>query len=198
MNKLLIAMTIILILTALALGSYLFLSTGRVSVPVRIQDPAGTPKSYASPEHGIAFTYSSDYYLKELHAATAQRPQLAIVLVEDAQEHRDLLEGRSAVARDGPVAITVDAYPNPDRLPAEDWVRADANWAARTSDAAPYARGTITGITYSWSGLYEGKSVVATEGRYAYVFSVTWLEPDDPLLAEFDRLLGTVTFAQVR
>lgn len=191
MNKGLLSITVILGLLAIGLISYLFLHQADVPVPAIIED-APDGQAYSNDQYGISFEYSLGYYLKERDAGTAKRPQLSLLLVEDTQENRDLLEGRITEARDGPVSITIDAYPNPDRLTAEDWVRADTNWTVRTSEAAPIGRGQITGVTYSWSGLYEGKTVIVTEGVRAYVFSVTWLEPEDPILTEFDAVLGSV------
>jgi hypothetical protein len=148
-------------------------------------------QSYESPTYGLSFAYPLGYYLKE-REAPEERPQLSLVMVEDTQENRDVIEGRATEAREEPTAITVDVYPNPDRLPAEDWVRADTNWTVRTSEAAPIGRGSVTGVTYSWSGLYEGKSVVISEGMRTYVFSVTWLTPEDAILASFDQVLASV------
>ncbi|MEA2701482.1 MAG: hypothetical protein QOE22_191 [Candidatus Parcubacteria bacterium] len=196
MNKALLAVTAVLGLIALALLGYLLLYQSSVPVPIVIENsPKDEAPSYTSSEHGIAFDYSPGYYLKERDVGSSERPQLSLLLVEDTAENRDVVEGRSTEGRDGPISIVIDVYPNPDKLPAEDWVHADTNWTVRTSDAAPIGRGQITGVTYSWSGLYEGKSVVITEGSRAYVFSVTWLEPDDPILTEFDRVLSTVQLA---
>lgn len=163
---------------------------GAVERPVRDAKATNT-QVYESSAYGLSFSYPAGYYLKE-HEAPAERPQLSLVIVEDSEENRDLMEGRSSELRDGPTAITIDVYPNPDRLPAEDWVRADMNWTVRTSEAAPIGRGSITGVTYSWSGLYAGKSIVVTQGMRTYAFSVTWLTPADPILSAFDRVLASV------
>lgn len=191
MSRTLLTLTVALGILALILGAYLFLHKAPVAGPVILEEtPNG--QQYSSDLYGISFTYSQGYYLKERDAGTAERPQLSLILVEDTQENRDVVEGRTTEPRDGPISINVDVYPNPDRLTAEDWVRADTNWTVRTSEAAPIGRGQIAGVTYSWSGLYEGKTVIVTEGTRAYVFSVTWLEPIDPILTEFDALLSNV------
>lgn len=160
-----------------------------------INEPAPEVQAYAAPEHGLSFTYPLGYYLKETERPN-ERPQLSVVIVEDTQENRDVIEGRSTIAREGPTSITVDVYPNPDMLPAEDWVRSDTNWTVRTSEVAPIGRGSITGVTYTWSGLYEGKSVVVTQSTRAYVFSVTWMTPEDPIIVAFDALLRSVTISE--
>lgn len=190
MNKVLLIITIILALIAIGLGAFLY--SRKAEVPLPIIEKAPEVQTYANTDYGLSFAYPLNYYLKERNAGTAERPQLSLVLVEDTQENRDVIEGHSTEARDGPTAITVDAYPNPDRLTADDWVRADTNWTIRTSEAAPIGKGKITGVTYTWSGLYEGKTVVVTNGIKAYVFSVTWMTPTDPILVDFDALLSSV------
>jgi len=194
MNRTLLIFTVLLGVLALALLGYLYLYQRDVPVPVTIEEATENVRTYSSPAHGISFHYSPSLYLKEVETPSS-RPLLSVVLVEDTIENRDVLEGRSTIAREGPVSITIEVYPNPDELPAEDWVRSDTNWTVRTSEVAPIGRGQITGVTYSWSGLYEGKSVIVTEGSRAYVFSVTWLTPEDVVLAEFDRLLASVVLA---
>ena len=192
----------IIILAVIGLIAAYFMQAPESQLPITdnlpgIGEQAPEGSTYTSPTYGLTFTYPTGYYLKERESSN-DRPQLSLVLVEDTQENRDVIEGRSTEPREGPTAITVEVYPNTDRLPAEDWVRADTNWTVRTSDAAPIGRGSITGVTYSWSGLYEGKSVVVTKGMRAYVFSVTWMTPEDPIIATFDQLLNTVVLAEAQ
>jgi len=186
-------LTILSVAIVLVLAGYLAFRTGEAPVvaPI-INDEQPALLRYAAPEYGLAFDYSPGYYLKERKEGPGNRPELVVVLVEDTQDNRDVIEGRVTEGREGPPSITIEVHPNPDRLPAHDWVRADTNWTVRTSEAAPVGRGQITGVTYSWDGLYSGKSVIVTKGERAYVFSVTWLTPEDRLLAEFDRILASV------
>ncbi|HEY0010346.1 MAG TPA: hypothetical protein VGB97_00330 [Candidatus Paceibacterota bacterium] len=191
---------IIIVAGVVALGAAGYLSLRERQVPVPelpdiTREPAPEMLTYSAPEAGITFSYSPGYYLKERKEGAGNRPELVVVLVEDTTENREVIDGRSTTAREGPTSITLDVYPNPDRLGAEDWVRADTNWTVRTSDAAPIGRGSITGVTYSWDGLYSGKTVVVTRESRAYVFSVTWMSPEDPILKEFDRVLESVVIA---
>lgn len=192
MNRTLLIFTVVLGVLALGLMSYLLLYKRDVVMPVVIESGSKTGTLYSSPEQSLSFTYAPTLYLQE-NKNPAGRAVLSLVLVEDTEENREVLDGRTTVPREGPPTITIEVYPNPDKLPAEDWVRADSTWTVRTSDAAPIGRGQITGVTYSWSGLYEGRSVIVTKDTRAYVFSVTWLTEEDRLLEEFDRILSSVT-----
>lgn len=144
---------------------------------------------YANQDFGLAFEYPSNLYLKE--RTDVGSPLLAVVLVEDTQEHRDLLDGKVTDAREGSIGITVDVYENPGNLSASDWVKNDTNWVVANSTAEPITVGTHEGVTYTWSGLYEGKTVVLTQGTKAYVFSVTWMDPEDQMVRDFEMVLNS-------
>lgn len=183
------------LIAAIAAAVYVNLPSNE-AIPLT-EEPEAEHRSYASPEHGLSFNYSSSYFLKERRDEPGSRPELSLVMVEDTPENRKLLEGSAGIPREGPTSVTIEAYPNPDRLPAEDWVRGSTNWSVRTSDAAPFGKGSVTGVSYSWSGLYEGKSYIVTEGPRAYVFSVSWTTPEDAILAEFERILASVSIDPV-
>ncbi len=146
---------------------------------------------YQNQAYGISFEYPSNLYLKE--RTDVGSSLLAVLLVEDTQEHRDLLDGKVTDAREGPIGITVDVYENPESLSASDWVTNDTNWVVANSSAEPITVGTHEGVTYTWSGLYEGKTVVLTQGTKAYVFSVTWMSPEDQMVRDFDMVLNSLS-----
>jgi hypothetical protein len=193
-------LAMIVIIALVAIGIAVYTSTRNhnrpLPVPALTQEQESATLAYDSPDYGLTFDYSAGYYLKERVEGVGNRPELVVVLVEDSVENRDVVEGRTTEGRDGPTSITIEVHPNPDRLNAEDWVRADTNWTVRTSEAAPYGRGQLTGITYSWDGLYPGKSVIVTRGTRAYVFSTTWLTPNDAIITEFDRVLESVRITE--
>lgn len=178
----------IVVTLALAAAAYLFF-TGSVMAPA----PApATAQVYTSEEQGISFLYPEGYYLMERSVGSDTRPQTALVLVEDTEENRAVLDGTATTPREGPTAITVDIYPNPEQLSSSAWIENDTNWTIRTSDMTPTTVGGKEAVSYTWSGLYEGRSTVVTEGDRAYVFSVTWMTPEDPLLTDYEELLQNV------
>ena len=149
---------------------------------------------YANEEYGISFEYPSNLFLFErTDVGTPENPQLAVVLVEDTQENRDVLEGRATEAREGANGITVEAYQNPNSLSASDWVQNSTNWTVATSEATSVTVAGHEGVTYTWSGLYEGKSVVLTNADKAYVLSVSWMTPEDQIIRDFDMVLNTLS-----
>lgn len=150
--------------------------------------------SYQSPQYSLSFQHPSNLYAFErTDAGTPERPQLSLFLVEDTKENRDVLEGRTTEPREGPTGITIDVYPNPEELSSDAWVTQDTNWVVANSSMEPVTVAGIEGVSYTWSGLYEGKTVVATKGTKAYVFSVTWMTPEDQILKDFDTVLNSLS-----
>lgn len=143
---------------------------------------------YESAPHGLSFEYPKNYYLKE---RMGERPSLALVLVEDTQENRDLLNGVSTEAREGPTSITVEVYENPQQLSAEEWMRELTNWGTGAQEVTPTTIAGTQGLRYRWSGLYEGSSVVFTHGTSTYVLSVTWLTPGERIVKDFETILSS-------
>lgn len=185
-----ITLAISVVLALLAAGA-IYLLQG--ATPISAPSQEEVAQTYRSTTYGLSFGYPQGFYLKEnLNAGTTERPHLALVLVEDTEENRMVLNGETVEPREGPTAITIEVYPNPSNLSPEEWVKEETNWTVRTSDLAPARAGGVPATTFSWSGLYEGRSTVATAYGKAYVFSVTWLEPSDPLIGEYVQILKRV------
>lgn len=186
----------VVIAVVVVFGAFMLL--GNQSVPlVSDQLPASEENTadvtaYTNEEFNIAFTYPSTLFLSERDAGTSARPQLALFLTEDTEENRDVIEGRNTVPREGPTGITVDVYQNPEQLSSSVWVQTDTNWTIANGGATDVTVAGNEGVTYTWSGLYEGRTVVVTKGDKAYVFSVTWMTPGDQILRDFDTVLNSV------
>lgn len=157
--------------------------------------PKATTREYTSRVYRFSFIYPSRYHLEEKHAGTPERPQLATVLVENTEENLALLAGTATEPpREGPTAITVDAYQNPNGLSPEEWAKSDTNWILSDKRTDLVSVGGEDGFLFYWDGLYAGKSAVVTHGNYAYVFSVTWITAHDRIVRDFETLLKSVKF----
>ena len=172
--------------------------TGAVSVAptastsVAVKTPTIIP--YASPAYGFRIEYPSTYYLQAREMNVETSPYLVAVLVEDTQEHRDLLDGKLTAAREGPTGITINVYRNTKKQTLTEWLPSDTNW--NIGDKSPM-NATVSGMpgaSYRWSGLYEGGSVVVMNGPFIYVFSVSWLTPEDQIVNDFSAMLKRVEF----
>ncbi|MEX1112416.1 MAG: hypothetical protein WEC84_03060 [Candidatus Andersenbacteria bacterium] len=162
------------------------------------QSPNNTPPAsedsrlYESDTYGISFRYPATYFATERSVGTPDMPQQAIILAEDTQENRDLFEGRNTEPREGPIAITIDIYENPQKLSPQDWIQSSTNWTLSNQQLTPTTVDNKEGLSYSWSGLYEGKSTVITNEQYAYVISTTWLLPSDPTIEDYNTVLNSL------
>lgn len=153
-----------------------------------MDDPAAA--RYRSERYDFAFTYPARLHLHEKTGDFA--PLLSLALVEDTPAHRDILAGRPSELTEAPPMITVDVYANPDGLDPADWVAAHSNWIL--ADKQPEMRRIVDldYLIYHWDGLYAGQSAIHATPPWMYVFSVSWITPEDPLRADYDTLLETV------
>lgn len=194
--------TIVIIILVIALGitifrhpaSYMptvYTSTSTISTSA----PTGSKASmvpYSNVEGALSFEYPSNLYIKEVKGGEKNPPKLALVLVQNTQENRDLLDGKITEPREGPTSITIDVYDNKTKLDAKAWVTKSTNWVIANSATTTVTVAGMSGFSYTWSGLYEGESVVLAKGDKAYVFSMTWLDPNDQIVRDFDMILNSL------
>lgn len=148
-------------------------------------------ETYASGAYGISFSYPDIYKLSENDLGSPQRGHYEIVLVDKSQ----IPDSGEPAPSEGPTSIAVDIFQNDlDGLSANDFVTTtrDSNHKLGDGNIATTTYGSLTGLQYSWSGLYEGRSFVVSTPRFIYMFSTTRLGPDDRIVSDFDRILETV------
>lgn len=185
----------IIIALVVVIGGFIFFGNQPLPVANEISNGKASMVPYENAEYALSFQYPSNLYLHErTDAGTSERPQLSLFLVADTQENRDLLSGKTTEPREGPTGITVDVYQNPEKLSATDWLKSDTTWTVANSTAEPVTVGSHEGVSFTWSGLYEGKTVLFTQGDKAYVFTVTWMTPDDQIIRDFDMILNSLSF----
>lgn len=185
-------------------GREAFTSTSEIVYDVKntfIKSPDCVPPvvvkqvGYRNEAQKISFSHGSNYYLKEMSdAGTEESPHFKALLVLDTPENRAVIDGTATDVREGPVSMSVDVYPNTDKLTVKDWVAQDPNRKLSNSVTTKTLVGGVEGLTYTWSGLYEGKTIVAAKGTKIYVFNGTYMDPADPIRNDFDKLVKSVTF----
>lgn len=181
-----------LAVAAVATGAYLLLANyGATNSggPGGVPAPQSNLLQYSS-EDGYSFMYPASYELSSRTEGNAERQWDVLVLLPKGYVPPE--------AGEGPPAITVSVFENPEGLTLEQWVQGDArsNWKMIVDERAsrPIEVGGHPAIWYHYSGLYEVDSVaVAHEGKIL-LFSGDWLEPGDKIRADFNDLIKTVTF----
>lgn len=188
MKKTFAAIIVLIIVGAVAYAA----AREPASAPQTGEEPAVA--SYESERYGLSFSYPTTYYLEEQSVGSAQRERYQITLIEDTEWNRRLRSG-DVPATEGPTSITVDVFQNNlDGQTAYGFVTGsnDSNYKLGDGAIATTTRGTLEGLEYTWSGLYEGRSFVVARPDYIYMFSVTRLDPTDRILQDFNEVMESV------
>lgn len=147
---------------------------------------------YSSVEYGIAFSYPESYVLEERDApGSGMRRHHVITLMRKA----DL---PLPVNGEGPPAITIEMYQNDlDKQTTEGWIRntSASNWKLGEGTLASTTVSGLPALSYRWSGLYEGTSIVHAGPRWVYVLSVTYLEMGADIIQDFVAIRDSVKIA---
>ncbi len=178
-----------ILIALIIVGGIVYLSwLNRVEAP---GNEISATRNFASPLYGVSFTYPTHYFLEEknIDANHAQ-----ILLTEDTEENKAIREGK-APGREGPPAITIDVFKQTQsKQSAAEFINNNPNSNVKLGNGvvSTTTRGALTGLEYTWSGLYEGRSFVVSNAEYIYLFSVTRLAPEDRIVSDFDSLMKTV------
>jgi hypothetical protein len=154
-------------------------------------------KTYSNQTYGLKFLYPKEYFLEEKEVVEGVGLRhLQIILTEDTEENRLLREGQSP-GREGPVSVTILAYPKLGSSNVFEWVTKSAGNISnyKISKEGTTASTTVSGkeaIRYSWSGLYEGDSIATSNDKNFIIFSVTYMNPSDKIRSDFQKILSTV------
>ncbi|HVT75204.1 MAG TPA: hypothetical protein VHD69_02220 [Candidatus Paceibacterota bacterium] len=172
---------------AMAAFSYLYLYP---STPDALTEQ--NARIYSSSQFGISFLYPRAYTLDERDVGpTAPLHRVIAFRSQDAAP--------TPVNGEGQPGITFEFIENePVEMDAETFIRDKpaSNWNIATSAMTPKIYDGISGIEYSWSGLYEGRSFVVARRGFIYVFSVTRFDPTDIGPVNFGRIMSTLKLAE--
>ena len=101
----------------------------------------------------------------------------------------------------GPRGLVIEVFefaPGSEPESAEAWVRGNArsNLGMGSGELKSTTVGGVEGVRYTWSGLYEGMSVVVVEEGRIWVFTVLFRRDLGELGSEFGALLDSVVFLE--
>lgn len=175
----------------LATGAYLLISTygpARQEAPGNTQAPQAGLQQYSS-EDGISFMYPDTYELSSRTEGNAERQWDVLVLLP-----RGYVPPQGG---EGPPAVLVGIFPNPEELSLDRWVRGDARSNLKLSadqKLSPMTVGGKEALAYRHSGLYETDAVaVAANGR-VYIFAAGWIDEDDQIRRDLQNIIKSVKF----
>lgn len=189
------SVTTIGFLVILLIGAYFYLAKENAIAPVVVEAPKTL--TYTNPKFGITFDYPDVYTLTENNFDTTagMGSGLGITLLEKGITIPQ--EG------DGPTAITLSIHQSAlvelaDENALEFWIRNSQFSNFQIATTPQTVAMTLAGepaFTYSWDGLYPGRSVVTGKNGDVFMFSVTYNgEADTAKQEDFLALLNTVRF----
>jgi|GEM_PF-2033668 len=141
---------------------------------------------------GLTFTYPDTY--------TAVSPEMLdlsaeeVVNLFDKDDYRELME--STEPREGPTAITLQVFDNPENQAAGEWIMEHAQTVNYNPDLGrlqPREIAREDGVAYRFTGLYEGDAAAFTAGGKLYLFTVTWMGPNDQIREDFEGVLSSIS-----
>jgi hypothetical protein len=154
------------------------------------EDTVRSLKTYSSED--ISFQYPAYFFLEERVVNSSQRYHRQIMLTEDTEENRLVREGRTE-PREGPTAITIDIFQNDlDNMTLMQFVTGtnNSNYKLGSGKVSTTTIGSLTGLEYFWSGLYEGRSFVASNSENIYHFAVTFMGSEDMIIGDFETIVA--------
>lgn len=147
-------------------------------------------------ELGVSFEYPDTYTLQSHEVGNDERNWQAVTLIDTEALQSAIENGAS----EGPPAITVSVFDNIENYTAEEWIKgiSFSNYKLSFDGAlASTTVGSIDGLAYRYSGLFEVDTVVLAHNGKIYMFTADWLTAEDTLRLDFGRVLDTVVFAPV-
>ena len=181
-----------LVVAVVATGIYFVFSrylVSRLDGTGGVSAPQTTMQQYSS-EDGYSFMYPASFELSSRTEGNAERQWDVLLLLPKGY--------MPPVGGEGPPAISLSVFPNPEGLSLDAWVKGDArsNWKMIVDERATRATevGGQPAIWYHYSGLYEVDSVAVAHDGKILLFSGDWLEPTDQIRADFNNLIKTVQF----
>lgn len=151
-------------------------------------------QTYDSDTLGIRFTYPGNYRLEERDLSDGHRAHISLVLTEDTEENRRILDGD--IPTEGPPAITLDFYQNPEGYDPVTWMQGDSRSNFKLSNGA-YKQVTFAGkegVFYQWDGLYRADNVVVSHRDLMLSMAVTYINSGDRIRSVFNDILGSLAF----
>lgn len=180
----------ILVLLVLAVGGYLYLNDS-ARTPIEVPNGEESTSAYNNSIYGISFEYPNTYELQEREVGNGERAHYSITLIDKVALANAPQNG------EGPPVITVDIFQNDvDQLSINEWVEGSSFSNFKLSPDGTLASTTLAGapaLTYTWDGLYRGKSYVAAHRGNIVMVSGQSLATEDKIVGDFNEIIFSFT-----
>lgn len=182
-------------LIALIVFFALYFLFTRDSVDVDIEDVrepvAEGYEEYTDEKVGLTFEYRiapNGYTLVENDEQMNENLSLTLM---NTEEYEELLASEDP--REGPTAISIQVFDRSPQTALLEWLESTdaSNYELGDGDISPEEISGVTGFSYRWSGLYEGRSVALPYADNVVIISVTYMTPEDVIIDDYNDLLDS-------
>ncbi len=181
-----------LALAFILLALFFVLKKEPVREPINVTEESQTLKTYNIKELGLSFNYPDTYNLIEEDAGSNQRKNTRLTLMDKGFT--------PPIGGEGPKTINIDIYQNNiDKQTPENWIKNNSNSNYKLGDGV-IKQTTIDGkpaLEYSWSGLYNGVTIVFEHNENIVAVSGTYLEVGDRIVKDYKNLLASIKLAPI-
>ncbi len=193
--------TILIIIAVVVLGAFGWYYFGakapanEVTLPVEngATTTPSTPatQTYNNTTHNFSLEYPLSYVAKE-----ASSTQVVTFITEADNAAMQGSTSSTSTPREGPTAITIEAFPNPKKLSAGAWATSTklSNFNLGPKELNSIELAGRDAVVYQWEGLYQGISVAVNDGTTVYVLSVTFSSPTDQIVKDFEGVYQSFQF----
>lgn len=177
---------LIIAIVVLVLCYFLFVRRDEVKpVPVGYEE-------YSNEEIGISFEYRvepSGYIPIENEVSGKEIFSLSLF---DIGAYEELIASEDP--REGPTAITVQVFERSPQTSLLEWLETEdaSNYNLGGMDGRAIEASAVTGLSYNWSGLYEGRSIALPYADGVVILSVTYLTSNDTIINDYVEFLDSV------
>lgn len=179
-------------IVVLCLALIWFAFSRRETVPAPVQNTDNLSQ-YSSDAYGISFSYPSNYVLEEKDVAPENSQKYHQIILIDKKDLPPPVNG------EGPTAITMDLYENDiNKYTAEDWARnsKQSNLKLGEGIIAHTTISELPAISFRWSGLYEGTTIVLSKPNLVYTFNVTYMEMGSQIIQDFVKIRDSIKISK--
>lgn len=148
-------------------------------------------KTYRNEKYGFEVKYPSNFVLVTTYENLY--PDQSFTHFYRTYDYQSMLKRKNS---EGPPVIQLAIYKNYGKFSAIEWARQNSGHSNFTGDYQSKIFIDHEVISYSWSGLGYGDSIVLVDKDSAFVFNVLYYDKTDPLRNDFPQIFSTFKFIQ--
>ncbi len=181
----------------IAIFFFVFKEKGEeIPLPI-LENQDGRAQQTIRTPYGFAYTYPTDEYTRFTPEDATSGMLVFTESVLDTDDYKDLQE--SEIPREGPRALTISVYRNPQSLSTREWIT--------QNDVSNYklsADGTISTVTlgqtefltYQFDGLYRADAYVYSNNGYVYLFTNMWENPQSAMKKDMEEVIASLQWTE--